>query len=247
MTLDGIWNWLQSFLSVGAPLILLAFGLFKWFGQKWIEQRLVIGLEKFKAGQQNELEEFKSEQQKELERLRHRLSSRISKIHEKEFEVLPKSWLMLNDLHGSVALALDLTFKIYPDFRMLPGAQFEEFLTVSPASRLSDYQKEALRKLQDASDRRKYFTDAMAGINFDDAKEKQRIFHNYLIENRIFMTAELREKFGMLDRSLSTLLTNYSVQPAHSAQSDQEEVNRLKNMIDEVEQLVQERLHYEEA
>jgi len=248
-----MWTWLYNVLvvfvsSVVAALIATA-GFWKWFAQKWIEQRLGISLERFKAEQQKELEGFKSEQQKELERLRHLLSSRISKIHEKEFEVLPKAWLMLNDLHGSVALALDLTFKQYPDFSKLPDAQFEEFLTVSPASRLSDYQKDALRK---ASDRGKYFSDAMAGIYLDDAKEKQRMLHNYLIEHRIFMTDELRKKFGAVDDSLSKALTSYVVGKDSKAwelvRSGQKEVlGNLKIMIDDVEQAIQERLHYEEA
>src|SRR6266851_238223 len=148
-----MWPWLHNLLFVGVPSVVAALaataGLWKWFAEKWIEQRLAIGLEKFKAGQQKELEGFKSEQQKELERLRHLLSSRISKIHEKEFEVLPKAWFKLHEAHGSVVVALDLTFKQYPDFRKLPDAQLEEFLTDKPASLLSDYQKEALRKAPD--------------------------------------------------------------------------------------------------
>jgi len=171
-----MWPWLRDVLIIGGPSVVAALvataSLWKWLGQKWVEQRLGERLEKFKTEQQKELERLKAEQQKELERLRHLLSSRISKIHEKEFDVLPKAWLMLNDLHGSVALALDLTFKRYPDFNQLPDAQFEEFLTVSPASRLSAYQKDALRK---APDRGQYFSDAMAGVYTDDAKEKQRI------------------------------------------------------------------------
>jgi hypothetical protein len=90
----------------------------------------------------------------------------------------------------------------------------------------------------------------MAGVYLDEASEKQRIFHNYLIQHSIFMTEELREKFGAVDRALSTALTSYSVgtdagdwELIRSGQ----EVNHLKNMVDEVEQAVQQRLHYDEA
>jgi hypothetical protein len=38
----------------------------------------------------------------------------------------------------------------------------------------------------------------MAGIELDDAGEKQRTFHNYLIEHRIFITDDLRKKFGAI-------------------------------------------------
>jgi len=247
-----MWSWLQNWLIVGGPSVVAALlataGLWKWIGQKWIEQRFGIGLERFKAGQQKELEGFKSEQQKELERLRHLLSSRVSKIHEKEFEVLPKAWLILNKLRGAVVVALDLTFKQYPDFRNLPDAQFEEFLTVGLASRLSDYQKDALRK---APNRQAYFTDAMAGIYLDDAKEECRLFQNYLIEHRIFMTSELRKKFGAVNEVISTALSTYETgtganngELAHSAWK---QVPLLQSMVDEVEQAIQERLHYEEA
>jgi hypothetical protein len=236
-------DWLiQVGVSAGVAL-----GLFKWIGQKWVEQRLSVSLEKFKAQQQKELERVKADQQKEIERLRHLLASRVSKIHEKEFEFLPQAWLMLNDLHGSAALALDMTFKSYPDFRKLPEDQFEEFLTASPASRLTQYQKDELRK---ATDRQRYFSDAMAGIYLDDANEKHRVFQNYLIEHRIFMNDELRDKFGAVQLSLVKALTSYGsgkrsdTELVHSAY---EEMNGIKAMVDDVEKAVQTRLRYEEA
>jgi hypothetical protein len=236
-----MWPWLHNLLTVGGPSVVAALaataGFWKWLGPKWIEHRLDIRMEK-----------FRSEQQKELERLRHRLSSRISKIHEKEFEVLPKAWLMLHDTYGSVRIALDLKFKACPNFQGFTEAQFEEFLTVSPASRLSKHQKDALRK---ASDRQKCFSEAMAGIDFDDAEEKRRIFQNYLIENRIFMTDELRKKFGAVADCFSTALTSYDVGKKANDRgmehSGRKTVAHLKEMIDEVEQAVQERLRYEEA
>lgn len=69
---DAVLKWIGEVVAVGGPSALVAFGLLKWLGQKWIDQSLSIKLER-----------FKSEQQKELERLRHLLSSRISRIHEK--------------------------------------------------------------------------------------------------------------------------------------------------------------------
>jgi hypothetical protein len=235
--MSELWRWFIDLLRVGGPSVAVAYGLFKWTGQKWIEHRLG-----------KDLERFKSEQQTELEKLRHLLSSRISKIHEKEFEVLPKAWLMLNELHGSVALALDLTFKTYPDFSRLSEEQFEEFLKDSPADRFSPSHKEAFRK---APDRQRYFSDVMAVIYIDDAQEKSRLFHNYLIEHRIFMTDELRSKFAAVDQSLSTALSKYRIGRRNNnwalENSGQEEVNRLKDMVEDLEQAIQRRLHYEEA
>jgi hypothetical protein len=91
----------------------------------------------------------------------------------------------------------------------------------------------------------------MADRYLDDATEKQRAFHNYLIEHRIFMTDELRKKFGAVDEALSTALISYSIgKDAKDWKLENagiEKVTNLKHMVDEVEQAIQERLHYEEA
>jgi hypothetical protein len=232
--MDEVLRWLGAVVAIGGPSVAIAYAVFTWAGKRWIEQRLIIQLEK-----------FKSEQQKELERLRHLLSSRVSRIHEKEFEVLPKAWFMLHDTHGSAARALGAVVIYYPDFARFTEAQFAEFLTVS---RLSTFQREALRS---SSDRNKYFMEAMAGFELDDAREKQRTFHNYLIEHRIFMTDDLRSKFSAVDDELSRALSEHEAgrrgQNWELEHSAIERVTHLKERIDDVEEAVQKRLHYEEA
>ncbi|MFL6465637.1 MAG: hypothetical protein ACJ73N_14665, partial [Bryobacteraceae bacterium] len=111
------WGWLLKILGYSLPSAGIVFALFKWAGNTWIGRFLNRNLEQFKREKQEKLEAVKAKQQKELERLRHLLSSRISKIHEKEFEVLPKAWLMLNALRGAISHALDLTRKGIPDFQ----------------------------------------------------------------------------------------------------------------------------------
>jgi hypothetical protein len=236
---DALWTlstWLLNLFVVGGPAVLVAWGLIQWLGPKLVDQALTMRLEK-----------FKSEQQQELEKLRHLLSSRISKIHEKEFEVLPQAWLMLNDLHGSVALALGATIKWYPDFHNLNDLQFEELLSVKPASRLSDSQKDTLRRLQDPRERQKFFGDAMAVCDMDEALDKRRLFQNFLIEHRIFMNDELREKFGAVSEALSHALTGFEYGDAKMKNSALEEVGLLREKVDAVEQAIQKRLRYEEA
>ena len=65
------------------------------------------------------------------------------------------------------------------------------------------------------------------------------------------MTDELRQKFGAVDDALSKALISYDVgkdaKASELVRSGQYEVGRLKGMIDEVEQAIQKRLHYEEA
>lgn len=234
-------TWLHDLLVVGGPTVLVGLTLGGWLVRKWLEQILQIRIEK-----------FRSEQQKEIESLRHRLSSRISRIHEKEFDVLPRAWFMLNELHGWIMVVFGVTFKRYPDFGQLADAQFEEFLNVNPASRLSAYQKDALRKLEDPRDRQKSFSKAMAACDMDEAKEKLRLFQNFLIKNRIFMNDELREKLGAVNDPLSRALSNFEIASEGSGDSQMEhsaleELSLLKDKVAAVEQAIQRRLRYDEA
>jgi hypothetical protein len=226
---NEILRWLLYTIATGAVLV----PVFKWLGQKLIEQRLAIRLEK-----------FKSEQERELEKLRHLLSSRVSRIHEKEFEVLPKAWFLLNDAAAN-AHHLMAALKQYPDFATLPEPRFEEFLK---GSRLSDSQKEELRQ---SSDRTKLYAETIFWIELEDALTAQGAFHNYLVENRIFMTDELREKFGAVDNDLADALIEHRngkrFANASLFDSSLEKVTALPEKIKQVDEAVQKRLHYEDA
>jgi hypothetical protein len=117
MNLEVVWQWLKNAWPTIVVTSAVAWGYFQFIGKKWVEHRFSKDLEAFKGKKQKELEDYKSQQQQELERLRHRLSSRISKIHEKEFEVLPQAWLMLNDLRGA---APGPTFVTLPSHSISP-------------------------------------------------------------------------------------------------------------------------------
>lgn len=249
-----LWAWFQKVLLFSVPSAGLVFALFKWAGNTWIGRLLNRDLEKFKREQQEQLETYKAEQQKELERLRHLLSSRISRIHEKEFEVLPEAWLMLNDLRGAVAHAVDLTMKFYPDFASFSPEKLDAFLRdQAAAQRLNDYQINELLRLQTAEKQRKYYMDALMSRYMDEANEKQRLFVNHLIQNRIFMNDELRAAFAKAQGALISALTSYSV--GKSAENWEMVLSgqrtmidaQMQTIIDDVDRAIQKRLRYAEA
>lgn len=62
----------------------LAFLGFRWLLRKWLDNHFAQQLEEFKREQSELLEEYRLEINSEF--------NRISKIHEKEFEVLPEIW-----------------------------------------------------------------------------------------------------------------------------------------------------------
>jgi len=232
-----ILKWIVQVIGVGGSSAVVAYGLFKWLGQKWLESQFATQLEK-----------LKHQQQKELERVRHEIQtmfSRISKIHAKEFEVLPQAWFMLHEAHGSVYDVI-AKIKFLPTFRGMPQGLFEQFL--ESEKRISPFHKQELRE---AHDRDGYYRKIIADIGFDDAAEKYRILNNYLIQNRIFMTSELKAKFNAVADALSRSLALYEVGKQAKDPKMQfeavEQISALNDKISDVERAVQERLRYEEA
>lgn len=250
----SVWVWLKSVLGLAIPsaAVVLAsmLALFRWSGKKWVEQLLSRNLEKFKSEQQRELETYKGNQQKELERLRHLLTTRVGKIHEKEFEILPKAWLMLNDLHGAVMRAVDLTMKYYPGLNSYSEAKLTAFLDgAGPSAMFADYQK---RELREAEDKDAYYMDVLQKSYLTQADDKHRIFLNYLIEQRIFLTEELDTKLFDTQKALLSAITSYSVgtraknwELVNKGQQDM--LDNMDGRVQEVRRAIQKRLHYEDA
>ncbi|MGR9345555.1 hypothetical protein ACU8NW_13200 [Rhizobium leguminosarum] len=82
------WDWSRSALALFSVagisimgLVAAAYALFKFLGEKWLNQKFA-----------EQLEAYKSEQARELERLRHKINGvfdRTKRLHDREYEVLP--------------------------------------------------------------------------------------------------------------------------------------------------------------
>lgn len=231
------------FASIGRLLTVVggsaavAYAIFHWLGKSWLEQ-------KFKK----QLEQFKHDQQKELEQLRHQINalfSRISKIHEKEFEILPKAWQLLHEANGAVFDVVK-ALKQYPDFSRMSEAQLEEFVKVS---RLPDFRR---IELWDAKDRLEYYREAIFWVELGEAKKAQTELNNYLAVNSIFMTESLQQQFNAINKALLKVLISEEIghgQPysAELVKSKSETLSHTSEMFKNIESAVQKRLRYEEA
>ena len=234
--LQAILTSVGGIVTVGGGAAAVAYAVFRFLAKRWLDQKF-----------NEQLENLKQEQRKELEHVRHEIQStfsRISKIHEKEFEVLPEAWRRLHDAYGK-AFRVSSAFKQFPDVACMNEKQLNDFIT---GCRLRDYQKEELRK---AVDRNKYYQDAIFWIDLSEAQTAQATFHNYLVENRIFMTDELRKRFGEVDKALSEALTAQEIgKDAGSGELLREssaKVWQLTETLNAVETEVQRRLRYAEA
>lgn len=224
-------------LLAGGGGAAVAFALFRWFGKSWIDQRF-----------KKELEEFKHEKNKELEQLRHDINtlfSRVSKVHEKEFEVLPKAWQLLNEAQGAV-FQVAKPLRQYPDFNRLSAEQFEALLK---ESRLMDFQKEELRN---APDRLKYYREALFWVELGEAKSARVGLNNYLALNSIFMTGSLREQFREINNAFANVIS--SEETTHTSghneiiqKSRGQSLSRISDLFEKIGMEVQKRLRYDEA
>ena len=235
--LDVILAWIGKVVVYGGGSAAIAYALFMWLGKKWIEQKF-----------SERLELLRRQHGEELEQLRHNISvlfSRVTKIHEKEFEVLSFSWEKLNKALGLVH-GLVKHVKQYPDFSIMSPQALEAFLKDAD---LEDYQKDELKASGNKHD---YYEDVSYKRELYRAREAIREFHNYIIINRIFLKKEPRDIFSEIDRLLSDVSAKYDMARELRLFKEmhgvfQEIGDSLDKKIDELEKLIQKRLRFEEA
>jgi hypothetical protein len=123
----------------------------------------------------------------------------------------------------------------------------EEFLG---SCRLPEHEKQRLRNATRAN-RSKCYSDAMSWIELVDAENAQRILNNDLIENRIFMTAELAETFRAVSTDLALVNSDYRSHIQYQLpESFTESASRFATLppsIAKIESMIQGRLHYQNA
>jgi hypothetical protein len=225
-----------AFLAAGGGGAVIAWAIFAKLGDRWFENRFA-----------QRLETFKHEQTKEIEQLRHRIAalfSRISKIHEKEFKILPTAWLKLHEAYGRV-FRVASTMKTFPLLNAMSQPQFEEFVATC---RLPKFRKQELR---DAKDRDDYYRQWIFWTDFAEAQTAHTEFRNYFVMNRIFMTKDLHEKFGEIDRLLSSVLIAAELDrqtPGTGLRKDLgDDLAKIAPLLPTLEAAIQARLQYTEA
>lgn len=223
--------------AVGGTASVIAYMAFKYFGSKWLESKFA-----------ERLEAYKHKQNKELEEIRYRINAqfnRITKIHEKEIEVLPKAWELLQDALAKITYFTS-PMRQYQDLDRLTDEQLEAFLE---RTTFADWEKNELRKKSNKLD---YYQERIFYHEYGEARSASVIFHNYINHNSIFLSQDLKEKFVAIDDAMWSAVVDKEIghhSKDHTMQrksfSDiQDEIKPLK---DDIEAIVQKRLHMDEA
>jgi len=235
--LNEIIKFLLGVIAVGGGGGFIAYKLVTWLGQKWIESKFA-----------QELENIKHDHNQEIEELKFKINSlfnRTTKIHEKEFDVLPEAWRKLQLARGHVSNILPF-IKDYPDLNKMTKEELSCFLENSP---LNSFHRSELSR---QSDKNAYYQDIIFWYELSQAKKSGEEFHNYLVFNKIFLTKDLSEEFKKVDYLIQAAIidseSNREEKDRKLIREAYKSVNeKMTPLIEKIEELVQQRLHFQDV
>jgi hypothetical protein len=240
MTGDQVMAFIGQILLAGGGGAVVAYVLISWLGKRWIEDKFAKSLEASKAAHLQELEKFKAQT--------NALFNQISKIHDKEFEILPNAWFKLHQSLGSLGIVAAM-FKEYPDVKRYNDNELHELMQ---KRNFSESERERIMSA-DPSERNKSFEEIVFWQDLNIAYEKWTDFHNYLIYNKIFLNLDLFEDFTNIDKRLQNILIDLRYGKQDTMQDLNikaiQEYMKFKDdeELFEIERKIQKRLRYQEA
>ncbi len=182
-----IGKFLVQLIAYGGGAVAIAHVVFIFLGKNVVENWFSKRMEAYKNAQAQELEEFKYKI--------NALFNRVTKIHEKEFEVLPKAWELLQNALGQIG-RMASPLQSYPDFTWMSETEFQEFLETT---KLRKHEKEGLAS---APDKNKFYQEKIFWHELYDARSRINDLHNFLLYDKIFLSKDLFEQFGKIDTML---------------------------------------------
>lgn len=233
---QSIIQFILKLLAYGGSGALVAYGLFKFLGKKWIENKF-----------QKSLEDHKHKHDKEIQRLKCEIDSqlsRVTKIHEKEFEVLPQAWVKLDILLDSIRHFLLETHNILKLDKM-SDSELEDFLSKSD---LNDSAKQNIRN-EDKENRKIWYFFAKSKKASDACLD----FQDYIAKNAIFLSSDIKNKF---EEAEITIRGVWAIREATEWSKERQKgmieacniiTKKIPPITKEIEQLVQKRLCLDEA
>lgn len=179
--MSKIFEFIGTLIATGGGLALISYGILKYFGKKWLDTKFEERLEKFKKFQNEELEKFRFQINS--------LFNRITKIHQKEFEVLPILWQKLLDVLGDIDLVVKKEDITHPNFNFMKEAEIESILTQK------NWEEFYITELIKAEDKNAKYRESNFWHKFVKAQKSMADFHNYLWYNTIFLSVDLYNEF----------------------------------------------------
>lgn len=235
--IEQIFEIIGQIVLLGGGASVIAYGSLRLFLRRWLDHRF-----------DQSLEEFKRKQSELLEQTRYEINTRfdrITKIHEKEFEVLPKAWKMLQDAYGRL-IRLASPLQQWPELDRFSDNELEAFLE---NCELQDFQKEELRQ---ADDKLAYYQEKAYWVRLNDAIRAFYEFRDYLRSNKIFLSRDLFDLFSQIEKALRQAkieLEHPEEDEPWTGKTDifTELESTMDKLLEDLEISVQKRLHFDQT
>lgn len=219
----------------GGGVSAITYGTLRWFGKRWFEHQFNQRLEELRRKQNEILEETRYEIDKRFDR--------VTKIHEKEFEVLPEAWRLLQNAYGKL-ISVASPLQSWPNLNRYSEEELEAFLENSD---LHNFQKEELRE---ADDKLQYYQEKAYWLRLNEARQDLQKFRDFIRHNNIFISSDLSELFSEIESVMIRAEVELGDPPANPWRDSFDTFQNLKDemsdRLDDLEEKVQERLHFEE-
>jgi hypothetical protein len=210
-----------TFVVATGGLTAIAYGLFRLLGEKWLNAKF-----------EERLAAYKHAQQRELEHLRFQINAlldRTTKLHQREFDVLPQAWSLFNDAYSTISGIMG--FKSFPDVSRMTDAQVDEMLSKGT---MPDWQKSELKA---ASNRTEYYRNYLSWMDIVEAHKVYGEWQKYFLKNGIFMTEPIKKKFSELDSILRGALVEQRMRHEEKDMIKISEMNDYRRLVSEGTQL----------
>lgn len=199
--MDDVFSFLGQLIAFGGGAV-VAYGLFRHLGSKWIESKFA-----------ERLEQLRHMQSLELQRLRVEIDSLLSgaiKLQDKEIQTLPEAWVKLDEAFGQVS-SLASPLQQYPDLDRLNSAQLEEFLS---RTKFTNTQKDEIRNEEKKTNK---YQELIFRYRLSDVRKSITDLHNNVERNSIFMPPDLKKHFERAANDLWSAVVSKEV--GHDAQN----------------------------
>jgi hypothetical protein len=200
-SLDQVFRFIGALVLTGGGISLIVFQAFKHLATRWLDSKF-----------EERLQAVRHAHEKEIEALRFKISGlldRATKLHQREFEVLPEAWYKLNDAFWVVRVFV-AAMQSYPDLDSMNGPQLEEFLA---ESRLTNSQKAELRQ---SESKVMTYKKLIYWHKLNDAENKTRDAYSYFMKNGIFIDSTIRTKFSAIHDLIWNALIEDKINEQHN-------------------------------
>jgi len=219
-----VFEFIGKIVAYGGGAVAIAYIIFTFLGKKTVEAWFTKRIKKFEYDLSS-------------------LFNRVTKIHEKEFEVLSIAWEELDNLLDLVRKFLRETHSM-PDLNNKSSKELEEFLTKE-----KDLKENEKQNVRNNKDKNFWY--------FHERSEKVGKacwdFQDYITKNAIFLSSDLKIEFKKAER---TIRTGWAISKTAEKSKDRNKgrteacqiiQKEIPPIMEQIEELVQKRLRFFEA